>query len=52
MEYRKEDPSIPIAATHKMSVADARTEVTAEGFRSIASFHGLPRQHIIVFRRN
>lgn len=52
MEYRKEDPAIPIAATHKMSVADARTEVTAEGFAFDRVIPGLPRQHIIVFRRN
>ncbi|MCM3881215.1 MAG: methyltransferase domain-containing protein [Vicinamibacterales bacterium] len=52
MEYRKEDPTIPIAATHKMSVADARTEVTAEGFTFDRVISGLPRQHIIVFRQN
>jgi predicted methyltransferase len=52
MEYRKEDPSIPIAPTHKMSVADARAEVTAEGFAFERVIPGLPRQHIIVFRRN
>src|SRR5262249_28183461 len=27
VEYRKEDPSIPIADTHRMSVAEVRTEV-------------------------
>ena len=32
VEYRKEDPSLPIADTHRMSVADARTEIEAEGF--------------------
>ena len=52
MEYRKEDPSIPIATTHKMSVAEARAEVTPEGFRFDRVIDGLPRQHIIVFRRN
>ena len=33
VEYRKEDPRIPIAPTHRMSVDEARTEVEAEGFR-------------------
>ncbi len=49
VEYRKEDPRIPIAETHRMSVAGARTEVEAEGFRFDRLIPGLPRQHIIVF---
>ena len=51
VEYRKEDPSIPIAYTHRMSVAEARTEVEAEGFTFDRLLPGLPRQHIIEFRR-
>jgi SAM-dependent methyltransferase len=51
VEYRKEDPSIPIAPTHRMSVADVRTEVETEGFRFDRLVPGLPRQHIIIFRR-
>jgi ubiquinone/menaquinone biosynthesis C-methylase UbiE len=51
VEYRKEDPSIPIADTHRMSVADARAEVEAEGFTFDRLVPGLPRQHIIEFRR-
>ena len=50
VEYRGEDPSIPIAPTHRMSVADARREVEAEGFTFAELIEGLPRQHIIVFR--
>ena len=49
VEYRKEDPRIPIAPTHRMSVADARIEVEAEGFRFDRVVQGLPRQHVIVF---
>lgn len=51
VEYRKEDPSIPIADTHRMSVADARAEVEAEGFVFDRLVSGLPRQHIMVFRK-
>jgi len=51
VEYRKEDPSIPIADAHRMSVADIRTEVEAEGFTFDRLVPGLPRQHIIVFRK-
>lgn len=52
IEYREEDPSIPIAATHRMSVAGVRAEVEPEGFVFDAALSGLPRQHIIVFRKS
>jgi predicted methyltransferase len=51
VEYRKEDSSIPIAFTHRMSVAEARLEVEAEGFTFDRTIEELPRQHIIVFRK-
>jgi SAM-dependent methyltransferase len=51
VEYRKEDPSIPIADTHRMTVAEARTEVEAEGFVFDRLLTALPRQHVIVFRK-
>ena len=51
VEYRKEDPSIPIVVTHRMSVAELRAEVGAEGFTFDRLVGGLPRQHIAVFRR-
>jgi predicted methyltransferase len=51
VEYRKEDPRIPIAPTHRMSVAEVRSEVEAEGFTFDRVVPGLPRQHIIIFRR-
>jgi ubiquinone/menaquinone biosynthesis C-methylase UbiE len=49
LEYRKEDPSIPIREEHKMSVADAKTEVEAEGYRLASVIETLPRQHILIF---
>jgi two-component system sensor histidine kinase KdpD len=52
VEYRKEDPTIPISNTHRMSTADARAEIAAEGFRFDHVIEGLPRQHIMVFRRS
>jgi ubiquinone/menaquinone biosynthesis C-methylase UbiE len=51
IEYRAEDPSVPIRPEHKMTVQQARTEVEAEGFRFDEAIGILPRQHIIVFRR-
>ncbi len=51
VEYRKEDPSIPIHPLHKMSVAEVRGEVEPLGFEFVTVMGFLPRQHIIVFRR-
>jgi ubiquinone/menaquinone biosynthesis C-methylase UbiE len=49
LEYRKEDPSIPIREDHKMTVADAKTEVEAEGYRLTSVIETLPRQHLLIF---
>jgi SAM-dependent methyltransferase len=51
VEYRKEDPTIPIRPEHKMSVAEVKAEVEAEGFRLIEVLRTLPRQSIFVFRK-
>jgi hypothetical protein len=47
----KEDYALPILEDHKMSVAEARTEVEAEGFTFDRLIRALPRQHILVFRK-
>ena len=49
LEYRKEDPTIPIRPEHKMSVAEAKLEVEAEGFTLAKVDESLPRQHILIF---
>jgi ubiquinone/menaquinone biosynthesis C-methylase UbiE len=51
LEYRKEDPSVPIRPEHKMSVAEVKTEVEAEGYKLDQVIEKLPRQHIIIFRK-
>jgi ubiquinone/menaquinone biosynthesis C-methylase UbiE len=51
LEYRKEDPSIPIREDHKMTVAEAKLEVEAEGFTLSQVDESLPRQHILVFTK-
>jgi SAM-dependent methyltransferase len=51
LEYRKEDPTIPIKFEHKMSVAEARIEVEAEGLKLASVDESLPRQHILIFTR-
>ena len=49
LEYRKEDPSIPIREEHKMTVGDAKAEIEAEGYRLASVIETLPRQHILIF---
>jgi ubiquinone/menaquinone biosynthesis C-methylase UbiE len=51
LEYRKEDPSIPIRFEHKMSVAEAKLEVEHEGFTLAKVDESLPWQHILIFTR-
>jgi ubiquinone/menaquinone biosynthesis C-methylase UbiE len=49
LEYRKEDPRVPIKPEHKMSIAEAKMEVEAEGFALTKVDETLPRQHILIF---
>lgn len=49
LEYRGEDPRVPIHPAHKMTVAQARIEVEAEGFRLVTVKEDLPWQHILIF---
>jgi SAM-dependent methyltransferase len=49
LEYRKEDPWVPIRPEHKMSVAEAKLE--DEGFLLDAVKKDLPRQHILIFKK-
>ena len=52
LEYRKEDPTVPIRLEHKMTVAEAKLEVEAEGFTLSKLDKRLPRQHILIFAKN
>jgi ubiquinone/menaquinone biosynthesis C-methylase UbiE len=51
LEYRKEDPTIPIRLEHKMTVAEAKLEVEDEGFKLTKVDEVLPRQHILIFTK-
>jgi ubiquinone/menaquinone biosynthesis C-methylase UbiE len=52
LEYRKEDPAIPIKPEHKMSVREAKLELEAEGFMLASVDESLPRQHILIFSKH
>ncbi len=51
IEYRKEDPTIPIRPEHKMSAAEVKLEVESEGYRLVEVLRTLPRQSIFIFRK-
>lgn len=51
LEYRKEDPTISIRPDHKMSIAEVKTEVEAEGFKLDKVLDTLPRQHLFFFKK-
>jgi protein-L-isoaspartate O-methyltransferase len=51
LEFRKEDPRVPIRPEHKMSVAEVRQELEPEGFTLSAVLDDLPWQHILVLTR-
>lgn len=52
LEYRKEDPYVPIRPEHKMSVKEVRLEVESEGFVLDKVVEELPWQHVIIFKKS
>ena len=52
VEYRGEDPRVPIKRVHKMTIAQTRQEMGAVGLvlKEIKDF--LPQQHFLVFQKN
>jgi len=50
VEFRKEDARVPILEVHKMSVAEVKAELEAEGFVLDQVINILPWQHIIVLK--
>lgn len=51
IEYKGEDPSVPILPLHKMTVAQAKLELEQEGFKLTSVDSSLPRQHVLIFER-
>ncbi|MEL6772477.1 MAG: class I SAM-dependent methyltransferase [Bacteroidota bacterium] len=51
IEYRGEDPTVPIKPLHKMTEAQVRLEVEAAGFQFVANRDFLPQQHFLVFEK-
>jgi len=51
VEYRGEDPSVPIKPEHKMTLPQIQKELAALGFRFVESLEFLPDQRIVIFTR-
>jgi SAM-dependent methyltransferase len=51
IEYRGEDPDVPILELHKMTEAQARKEMAAVGLDWVETKRVLPQQHFMVFRK-
>ena len=49
VEFRAEDPQVPIKPLHKMSEAQVRKEMGAQELEWRQTIEVLPRQHIIIF---
>ncbi|EDM75831.1 hypothetical protein PPSIR1_33481 [Plesiocystis pacifica SIR-1] len=49
VEYREEDPDVPIKPLHKMSKAQILREYLPRGFALDSQFDGLPWQHLMFF---
>lgn len=52
VEYRGEDPAVPIKPLHKMTAAQVKKEMAVHPTLKFEQVIGtLPRQHILVFRK-
>jgi ubiquinone/menaquinone biosynthesis C-methylase UbiE len=51
IEYRAEDPTVPILRLHKMSESQVRAEMAALGLEFVSNANILPRQHFLIFQK-
>lgn len=51
LEFRLEDPEVPIKLEHKMSEAQVRRELEAIGYRFVENKNILPWQHFLIFEK-
>ena len=51
IEFRKEDPNVPIKEVHKMSEAQVRKEMSVHPLEWVETVGVLPQQHMIMFRK-
>lgn len=51
VEFRLEDPAVPIKLEHKMSREQIMKELPPNGFKLVEEFEKLPWQHVMFFER-
>jgi len=51
IEYRLEDPLVPIKRLHKMSQKQAIKELSATGLQWVKTLEFLPQQHFMIFQK-
>lgn len=51
VEYRAEDPTVPIKPLHKMSEDQVRREMAVLGLEWLRTEDFLPQQHVLLFRK-
>ncbi len=51
VEYRAEDPRVPIKRLHKMSEVQVRKEMAAIGLDWVSTESYLPQQHVLIFQK-
>jgi precorrin-6B methylase 2 len=51
IEFRKEDPKVPIKELHKMSVAQVKKEMSVQQLQYSETLTNLPWQHVIIFKK-
>lgn len=51
VEYKAEDPMVPIKRLHKMSLAQSQKEMAAAGLTFVENKEVLPRQHLMIFKK-
>jgi SAM-dependent methyltransferase len=51
VEFRGEDPEVPIKPEHKMTLKQVRREIEPQGFIFKDSLEFLPWQHVIIFEK-
>ena len=51
VEFRAEDPEVPIKKVHKMSEAQVKKEMSVQPLEWVETNEALPWQHVIIFRK-
>ncbi len=52
VEYRGEDPAVPIKPLHKMTAAQVKKELAVHAVTFEKNVDTLPRQHILIFKKS